>query len=62
MTQKPVNKPSHEIFNVLGEGENTQWTKIGVAWTHKDGEGLNLAINSPNAGPYGPALNKDRRT
>ena len=45
MTQKPVNKPTHEIFNVLGDGENAQWTKIGVAWTHKDGEGLNLAIN-----------------
>jgi len=45
MTQKPVNKPTHEIFNVIQDGENTQWTKIGVAFSHKDGEGLNLAIN-----------------
>ena len=45
MTDKNNNAPTHEIFHVVGEGNAARWTKIGVAWTHKDGEGMNLAIN-----------------
>lgn len=37
--------PTHEIFVVEGEGERKQWTKVGAAWTHGDGEGLNLQLS-----------------
>lgn len=45
MTQTQSYNPTHQVFNVLDDGENTRWTQIGVAWTHKDNEGLSLAIN-----------------
>lgn len=35
-------KPTHTIYNVIGEGEKARWTRIGAAWAHKDGKGLNL--------------------
>lgn len=47
------SKPSHNIFVVEnreadGDAEHGGfWTKIGVAWPHKDGKGLNLQIK-PN--------------
>jgi hypothetical protein len=32
------NVPSHEIFTVEGEGKDTTWTKVGVAFPTKSGE------------------------
>lgn len=37
--------PSHEVFHVIGEGDKSRWTKIGIGWRHNDGEGMNLIIN-----------------
>ncbi|WP_223478078.1 hypothetical protein [Oricola indica] len=51
MKQKQIKAPTHEVFHVVGDGENARWTKIGVAWAHKDKEGLNLAVN------YSPLVN-----
>ena len=47
MTQQKLitNTPTHEVFHVIADGDNSRWTKIGVGWQHKDGEGLNLALN-----------------
>ena len=44
-------KPSHKVFVVEdragGEGENPAfWTRIGSAWPHKDGKGLNLVLSA----------------
>jgi hypothetical protein len=39
------NAPSHEVFHVVGDGETARWTKIGIGWSHKDNEGLNLVIS-----------------
>lgn len=33
------------MFNVTGDGDNTRWTDIGVAWPTKDGKGFTLALN-----------------
>jgi hypothetical protein len=41
-------KPSHKAFVVEdrgGEGEdNAFWTRVGSAWPHKDGRGLNVVL------------------
>ena len=42
-TQK---KPSHAVYVVEGEGDNAFWTKIGAAWEHQDGKGLNLTLSA----------------
>lgn len=39
------NRPSHTLFNVIGEGDDANWTRIGAAWAHKDGKGLNLDLD-----------------
>lgn len=38
-------RPTHHIFVVEGEGDSAHWTKIGAAWQHADGQGLNLTLN-----------------
>jgi hypothetical protein len=43
-TKTSKRKPSHGIYHVTGEGEAARWTKIGVAWSHQDGEGLSLQL------------------
>ena len=42
---KPTKNPTHEVFHVVGDAEAARWTKVGVAWQHKDEDGMNLAIN-----------------
>lgn len=42
---KTTKAPTHEIFHVVGDGDKARWTKIGVGWAHKDGDGMNLALN-----------------
>jgi len=42
-TQK---KPSHAVYVVEGEADNAFWTKIGAAWEHQDGKGLNITLSA----------------
>lgn len=37
--------PTHHVYVVEGKGDNAFWTKIGAAWQHDDGNGLNLTLN-----------------
>ena len=37
-------KPSHEAFDVTGEGESAFWTKLGAVWPHDDGKGFNVEL------------------
>lgn len=37
--------PAFIAFHVTGEGKKSYWTRIGAAWKHKDGEGLNLQLD-----------------
>lgn len=41
------NAPSHTIYVVEAKENNAKsdWHKVGVAWEHNDGEGMNLSIN-----------------
>lgn len=41
---KATKSPTHEVFHVRGEGEKAYWTKIGVAWKHSKGGGLNVQL------------------
>lgn len=38
------NVPSHEIFVVEGEGKDTKWTKVGVAFPAKSGSSHRVFI------------------
>lgn len=43
-------KPSHKAFVVEDRGEGNDadafWTRIGSAWPHKDGKGLNVVLSA----------------
>jgi len=41
---KRSNRPTHTVYVVEGEGESAYWTKIGSAWAHEDGDGLNVQL------------------
>lgn len=41
-----TKRPSHAIYQVVGEGEKTRWIKVGAAWANKDGKGLNLKFDA----------------
>ena len=42
---KTTNRPSHRVYAVTKNGERSFWREIGAAWTHADGEGLNLKLD-----------------
>lgn len=44
MSQKK-NKPSHYVYHVRSKGEKNRSVRIGAAWWHSDGNGLNLRLN-----------------
>lgn len=37
--------PAFIAWHVAGEGKKSYWTRVGAAWKHKDGEGLNLQLD-----------------
>ena len=43
-------KPSHKAFVVEdrdeGEDNDAFWTRVGSAWPHKDGKGLNIVLSA----------------
>jgi hypothetical protein len=44
MTEGNKPKPAYDAFVVDESGKSAQWTKVGAAWNHEDGKGLNLAL------------------
>jgi hypothetical protein len=40
-----ANRPTHTIYKVTGEGEASKFVKVGVAFPHKDGMGLQLIFD-----------------
>jgi len=37
-------KPSHRLYQVVGEGKAAIWTPIASAWAHRDGKGYNILV------------------
>ncbi|MDF0584744.1 hypothetical protein [Bradyrhizobium yuanmingense] len=41
-----TNRPTHNIFQVLGDGKDAIWLRVGAAWMHSDNRGAQLVFNS----------------
>ncbi len=41
-----INKPTHRLYRVDGEGKNAFWTAIGAAWPNRDGEGFSVLCDA----------------
>lgn len=39
-------KPSHRLYQVIGDGETANWVAIGAAWPNRDGRGFNLTCDA----------------
>jgi hypothetical protein len=39
-------KPTHRIYRVIGDGQNSSWTPIGAAWPNKDGAGFSIICDA----------------
>lgn len=46
MTALLHTPPTHRLYNVRGNGENSRWTEIGAAWPNRDGRGFTFQINA----------------
>ena len=58
-------RPSHLAYSVRNFQKNGQqesnWTRIGVAWLHRDGEGFDIALEAlPVNGRIALRVNKPR--
>lgn len=43
---KENNRPTHIIWQVLGEGDKACWNRIGAGWPNRDGKGLTLKFDA----------------
>ena len=37
--------PTHIVYQVRDGGQKGFWTRMGVAWAHKDGKGFNIQLD-----------------
>lgn len=54
-------KPTHDVLHVRGEGKSAYWTKVGAAWLHEDGQGLNLSLEFVPVGSDGRIVIRIRK-
>lgn len=38
-------KPTHRLYQVVGEGKSASWRPIGAAWPNRDGLGFNVSFD-----------------
>lgn len=41
-----TKRPTHAVYQVIGEGEKPYWSRIGAGWQHQDGKGINLDMDA----------------
>ena len=57
-----TKRPTHTIYKVTGEGETSKFVKVGVAFPHKDGQGMALVFDGiPIEGRIALRKNRERQ-
>lgn len=46
MNNETKSLPAFTLYSVTGDGKNARWTRIGAAWTNRDGKGFSLAVGA----------------
>lgn len=47
MSTKSENKrPTHVIWQVVGESDSARWIRVGAAWSNRDGTGFTLKFDA----------------
>ncbi len=45
-TATEARKPDHRLYRVQGDGDKANWTPIGAAWLHQDGNGFTIICDA----------------
>jgi hypothetical protein len=45
-TENQKKRPTHAVFQVLGEKDKARWVRVGAAWLNKDGKGYNMVFDA----------------
>lgn len=45
-TANETKRPTHVVWQVIGEGDKSRWTRIGAGWPNRDGKGLSLKLDA----------------
>jgi hypothetical protein len=43
---KTNNRPSHVIYQVIGEDKKARWIRVGAAWQNRDKKGFTLKFDA----------------
>ena len=43
---KETKRPTHIVWQVLGEGDRAPWNRLGAGWPNRDGKGLSLKLDA----------------
>lgn len=47
MTTKGNDKrPTHIVWQVIGENDDAYWNRIGAGWANKDGKGISIRLDA----------------
>lgn len=58
---KQPKRPTHIIWQVIGEGDDAFWNRVGAAWENRDGQGLSCRFDAyPIAGRTVIRVNKEQ--
>lgn len=44
-TQPNASAPTHNAYQVRDGSKQNYWTRIGVAWAHKDSKGFSIQLD-----------------
>lgn len=45
-TANETKRPTHAIYQVIGEADKARWIRVGAGWTNRDGKGLSLKFDA----------------
>jgi hypothetical protein len=46
MTKNNDKRPTHAIWQVIGDNDKARWIRVGAAWANRDGKGLTLKFDA----------------
>jgi hypothetical protein len=47
-----TKKPTHRAYFIRGEGEAARWLELGNVWSHVDGHGFELVLDTLPVGGF----------
>lgn len=46
MPQGKRGQPSHHLYQIVGEGQDSVWNTVGAAWSSEDGKSFEVRLDA----------------